>query len=56
LSCADLDVAQVAQRIRITVPPDQRDPIVTVIKLTVAGEAFGIEPVTVDDVTQQLLP
>ena len=47
LSCADLDVAQVAQRIRITVPPDQRDPIVTVIKLTVAGEAFGIEPVTV---------
>ncbi len=54
LNSADLDIEQSDTGIAISVPDPQRDPIATVIKLTVDRKAFDIEPVTVPNVSGSL--
>lgn len=43
----ELQVTQTNTQIAISLPPQQRDPLVTVVELTVSGVAFEIPPVAV---------
>ena len=50
----DLKIEQTNTQLAVNLPPEQRDPLVTVLELTVEGQAFDIPPVAVPSLSGAL--